>query len=251
MKTNVLCCFVLWIGPTLPAYGAPVGTRFTYQGRLKQGDASYTGLVDLQFSLWDDPTDDLTVGTAINLRGVDVVNGLFTVDLDFGAAPFGGDARYLQIAVRAPAGVGNFVTLSPRQSLNPAPYGVTALSTVGIDGHSLDAAAGSPTDALFVNNSGFVGIGTTAPGAPLEAVGSSQTMLSLSSSHAAGGGGADGTCSVPYQNVQTAYDIAANGSVILFRAGSYPQPGRVLLTKTMKLFNQPTAGQSTTVITAP
>jgi hypothetical protein len=69
--------------------------------------------------------------------------------------------------------------------------------------------------------------------------------------HPAGGGDADGTCSVPYQNVQTAHDVAANGSVMFFRAGSYPQPGRVLLTKPMKLFNQPTAGQSTTVITAP
>jgi len=69
--------------------------------------------------------------------------------------------------------------------------------------------------------------------------------------HPAGGGGADGTCSVPYQNVQTAHDVAANGSVMFFRAGSYPEPGRVLLTKPMKLFNQPTAGQSTTVITAP
>ena len=67
----------------------------------------------------------------------------------------------------------------------------------------------------------------------------------------AGGSDADGTCSVPYRNVQTAHDVAANGSLLLFRAGSYPQPGRVLLTKPMKLFNQPTAGQSTTVITAP
>jgi hypothetical protein len=69
--------------------------------------------------------------------------------------------------------------------------------------------------------------------------------------HPAGGGGADGTCTVPYQHLQNAHNAAANNSVLFFRAGSYAQPGTVLLTKPMKLFNQPTATQSTTVITAP
>ena len=35
------------------------------------------------------------------------------------------------------------------------------------DGHSLDAADGSPTNALFVDNDGNVGIGTTGPDRPL------------------------------------------------------------------------------------
>lgn len=35
------------------------------------------------------------------------------------------------------------------------------------DGHSLDAADGSPVDALYVDNEGNVGIGTTSPGYPL------------------------------------------------------------------------------------
>jgi hypothetical protein len=48
---------------------------------------------------------------------------------------------------------------------------------------------------------------------------------------------------------QAAPDVAANGSGLFFRAGSYPQPGRAQLTKPMKLFNQPAAGQSTTVRT--
>ena len=69
--------------------------------------------------------------------------------------------------------------------------------------------------------------------------------------HPAGGGAADGTCTVPYQNLQNAHNAAANDSVLFFRAGAYAQPGSVLLTKPMKLFNQPTATQSTTVITAP
>lgn len=40
----------------------------------------------------------------------------------------------------------------------------------GSDGHSLDAADGSPTDALFVDNDGNVGIGTISPTAKLDIV---------------------------------------------------------------------------------
>lgn len=69
--------------------------------------------------------------------------------------------------------------------------------------------------------------------------------------HPAGGGGADGTCGVPFSNLQNAHNAASDGSVLFFRAGNYAQPGSVLLTKPMKLFNQPTTTQSTTVITAP
>jgi hypothetical protein len=36
------------------------------------------------------------------------------------------------------------------------------------DGHSLDAADGTPTDAVYVDNNGNVGIGTTSPGAKLD-----------------------------------------------------------------------------------
>jgi hypothetical protein len=40
------------------------------------------------------------------------------------------------------------------------------------DGHSLDAADGSPTDTVYVNDQGKVGIGTTTPNANLEIQGS-------------------------------------------------------------------------------
>jgi hypothetical protein len=73
-------------------------------------------------------------------------------------------------------------------------------------------------------------------------------MIYLSPS---GSGGPNGNCTASYNSVQAAHDAATDGSVLFFRAGSYPQGGRVLLARPMKLFSQPTAGQSTTVITAP
>ena len=58
--------------------------------------------------------------------------------------------------MRFPAGTGDYIPLAPRQKINPAPY---AHKAVGVDSHSLDAADGSPIDALFVSNTGNVGIG--------------------------------------------------------------------------------------------
>jgi hypothetical protein len=44
------------------------------------------------------------------------------VELDFGSGAFAGEARWLQTAVRCPAGGGEYTTLAPRQALNPVPY---------------------------------------------------------------------------------------------------------------------------------
>ncbi len=159
------------------ALAAPVGSAFTYQGQLKQGGAPVDGTAAMTFQLFDAPTVGASVSSLLSFPAVSVVNGLFAVTLDFGAGAFNGNARWLQIVV-------NGQTLAPRQQITATPYAARALDAP--HGHSLDAADGSPTDALFVNNSGFVGIGTTAPGVPIDAVGSSQTMLSLSSSHAGG-----------------------------------------------------------------
>jgi hypothetical protein len=45
------------------------------------------------------------------------------------------------------------------------------------DGHSLDAADGEPVDALYVDNEGYVGIGTTTPTERLHLVGASSRIL--------------------------------------------------------------------------
>lgn len=143
---------------------APVGTAFTYQGQLKQGGVPYDGLVDMQFSLWTAATAGSQVGPWRSFIGVPVVNGLFTVDLDFTSASYAaGEARFLQVDVKVPSGPGGtFTPLVPRQTLNPTPYAVRALSA-----HSLDAADGSPTSVVFVDNNGNVGVGTTAPDSKL------------------------------------------------------------------------------------
>ena len=145
--------------------GVTIGNAFTYQGQLKGGGVPVDGTADFQFSLWAhvndiDPADQ--VGSTLEVSNVAVENGLFTVSLDF-AVPnaFNGLDRWLQVAVRTPhdpADLAPFTTLTTRQPISPTPYAVKAFSTVGVDGHSLDAADGAPLDAVFVDNSGNVSI---------------------------------------------------------------------------------------------
>jgi hypothetical protein len=156
----------------------PLGNDFTYQGQLTLSGGPLNDTADFEFSLWDDagtgepPTGGTQIGLTQTVTNVTVVDGLFTVQLDFGVMAFNGDARWLQIAVRSPHDPGDtapYTTLSPRQPLTAAPYALFALNGGGTgDGHSLDAADGDPVDAVFVNDGGNVGIGTTAPSERLD-----------------------------------------------------------------------------------
>jgi len=108
---------------------APLGTAFTYQGKLTDGGAPANGSYDLRFILYDADVGGNQVGPILTNAAVPVSGGLFAVPLDFGGGVFTRDARCLEISVRT-NGVGAFATLSPRQPLAPAPYALHA-STAG------------------------------------------------------------------------------------------------------------------------
>ena len=114
-SVGVLVAFLLVPGGG--ARGADLGTAFTYQGQLKQGGVPVNDTADFEFSLWDSPMLGTQVGMTQTVNDKDVVNGFFTVQLDFGSLAFDGQARWMEIAVRSPAGSGMFTTLSPRQEL--------------------------------------------------------------------------------------------------------------------------------------
>jgi hypothetical protein len=102
----------------------PIGTGFTYQGRLTEGGELVKGTCDFIFELYDQagsgspPKGGTLLGTE-KKTDVALSEGLFTVELDFGAGAFAGGARWLQIEVDCGSGA---VALSPRQALTPAPY---------------------------------------------------------------------------------------------------------------------------------
>ena len=123
------------------------GTGFTYQGSLNDGMSPADGQYDFTFTLFDALTAGNQVGTTVTILNKAVANGLFTLTLDFGVAAFQGDARWLQIDVRASGG-GSYTTLAPRQALTGAPYAMSL-----VPGAVINAATGPGGIALNVNNS--------------------------------------------------------------------------------------------------
>src|SRR5829696_2059893 len=111
---------------------APMGTAFTYQGRLNDGGQPANNVYDLTFTLHDDAVSAAGIGTYIILTAVPVTNGFFSVELnangEFGTSAFNGQARWLQIGVRSNSAnaFSNFTFLSPRQALNCAPQALFA-----------------------------------------------------------------------------------------------------------------------------
>ena len=143
---------------------AAPGTAFTYQGQLRQAGSPISGNCDFQFSLWDaagsgsPPAGGNPIGSTQTKTGVGVSNGYFTIpDLDFGANAFLGEARWLQIAVRCPAGSGEYVTLSPRQPLTAVPYALfsKAAPWAGLIGVPADFADGVDNNTTYTAGTGL------------------------------------------------------------------------------------------------
>jgi hypothetical protein len=104
---------------TVASGADPMGTAFTYQGRLKDGCTPANGLYDFTFRLHN--SDGATVGPLRALEAVGVTNGLFTTRIDFGPGMFDGQARWLGISV-CTNDAGTPEELLPRQELTPTPY---------------------------------------------------------------------------------------------------------------------------------
>jgi FG-GAP-like repeat len=132
---------------------APLGTAFTYQGKLADGSNPAQGIYDLRFAIYDVASGGSAVAGPLTNSATGVTNGLFTVTLDFGAV-FTGNARWLEIGVRTNGG-GAFATLTPRQPLTPAPYalyapsaGAAATATTAASANAVAAANVTGTLAL-------------------------------------------------------------------------------------------------------
>lgn len=106
-------------------------TAFTYQGRFTDSSASQptNGSYNMAFRLFDAATGGNQVpkeGADVNAL-VSVINGVFTVKLDYGAAAFStSGSRYLEIQVGA-------TVLSPRQEITSAPFANRSRTSAAAD----------------------------------------------------------------------------------------------------------------------
>ena len=88
-------------------HAEPLGTEFTFQGKLRDGNRDVDELIDMQFTLYDAAVDGNAVSVTLvfdgqpgNQPSVDVVKGSFSMGLDFGSSIFDGSALWVQVEVR-------------------------------------------------------------------------------------------------------------------------------------------------------
>jgi len=111
---------------TLSAY-AQSSTAFTYQGFLRDNGTPANGVYDLRFALFDSANGGNQIGSVVFVNGVTVADGLFTVEVNFGTAPFNtGARRWIEIGVRPGNSTGGHSLLTPRIELTPVPYAIYA-----------------------------------------------------------------------------------------------------------------------------
>jgi hypothetical protein len=128
--TVVVILALLWVSASTGASPAPQGTggelrlagevasKISYQGRLTDsGGNPLSGSHNLKFEVWNEASGGTKLWEQTK-NGVQVQNGLFTVQLDVDAGAFDGQALWLAITV-------NGQLLSPRQEMLPAPYALT------------------------------------------------------------------------------------------------------------------------------
>jgi hypothetical protein len=209
MKTNIPNLRLALIALTLLVFSGAnsayaQSTAFTYNGRLNNNGAPVSGPHDMRFTLHSLPAGVNVVGGPLLVSMVDVVNGLFTVRIEFLENVFTGPARWLEVEVR-PAGAAAFTTLTPRQEVTSSPYAIRA-QTAGsvpngtVTANQLSSGGVLPTTGQFLSydggkflwrnpgvavgdvwsrngagdayyNGAKVGIGTSEPLAPLEVIG--------------------------------------------------------------------------------
>lgn len=152
-------CLAALLGFGSITAGAPITTAFSYQGRLSDNGQLANGSFDLRFVLYDASTNGTAVGTPSpsDVDDTAIAGGLFTATLDFGPAALNGDARWIEVAVRA-GSVANsnrtdntYTKLLPRQALTAAPYA-------------------AQLRGAFVDSSLRMGLGTTNPTHRLQVV---------------------------------------------------------------------------------
>jgi hypothetical protein len=129
--TILVLAFGLVVWPGQVSQAAPMGTAFTYQGRLIDANNEAEGLYDFQFKLFDADANGNQLGGDANLPDVDVIDGYFTVELDFGSGVFDGNGVWLDVGIRSGEleDPNTFAVLSPRQQLTPTPYAAYTDST--------------------------------------------------------------------------------------------------------------------------
>jgi len=134
---------------------ATVGSKFSYQGVLKENGQPASGTRDMTFRLYSDDTCTTQVGSDIVKSGVQVTDGLFSVELSVSQSYFNGQGLWLEMEVGG--------TKIGCQEILPVPYALGLRPGAYISGNSsgllepsvLSVQNGGTNSAISASSSGY------------------------------------------------------------------------------------------------
>ncbi len=208
---KVLCCLILVVFSAIVFAQTP---EFVYQGQIQDGGVPANGNHDFEFYLFDQLAGGTQIGTMVPRNAVAVANGVFTVNLDFGATSFPGANRFLEMRVRVSGG-GAFTTMVPRMQILSTPYSTRALNA-------------TTADSLTTTGSGnYIQNTTTQQASSNFNVSGSGTVGSLTTSGAATFGGIGAPANAPagqgrlyFDTASSKFRVSQNGGAFVDLVGS-------------------------------
>jgi hypothetical protein len=201
---------------------------FAYQGKLDFDGVPANGQFDFQFKLFDAASGGSQQGATLEQLTVNVTNGDYKVNLDFGASVFTGAERFIEVSYRF-SGSTTYTTL-PRQQVTSTPYAIRSLVATSADALSGTCSSCVTSGQIQSVQGGQVTgniagsqISGTVPVASVPA-GSANYIQNTTSQQVAsnfnisGNGTAAGTLAANVVNATTQYNLG--GLRVLSNAGS-------------------------------
>ncbi len=154
-KQSAILLFILFSMSVVSASAQT--TIFTYQGRFVDSTLPQptNGNYEMQYKLFDTGAVGAgnQVGITQTVSSVSVVNGIFTVRLDFGGGVFRGTNVFIETSVRPSGSANPFTVLAPRQQITFAPLAIRSLNAnlAELADNSL-ALGGIPADQFVLTN---------------------------------------------------------------------------------------------------
>jgi hypothetical protein len=199
---------------------AALAEPFTFQAYVESAGTPINGSADLAFRIYDAASGGTQIGSTVTQASYPVAKGVFTIDLDAGAAlAFDGAARFLEVEVDGQV-------LSPRLEILPTPL---ASSSNALRGRAVSAATPASGQVLTWTGSQWApqapsgtgagtsynaGTGLALAGTTFSMAPSYQLPQSCSNQQVAKWNGSAWTCAAD-ADANTTYSAASNGGLLL------------------------------------
>lgn len=160
MKPVLFSAFVSVLALSPAAAVAQTDSTFSYQGRLSDAGLPGNGVFGMEFRLFDALSGGSQVGASVVVPAQQVIDGVFSSELDFGYLDFGRDQYWLEVVVEG-------TVLSPRQAVLASPYSIQTRGLFVDLFNRLGVGTNDPSQMLHVNGNiqaeGWIGSDLNKP----------------------------------------------------------------------------------------